>query len=335
MNYPFKKFKNNMIRIINFIYKNMAKYDFNEINSQVKTIYGLSNNMGHSLFNEYTGLYILNDYNVIQNINEVIQGPHDVYHTSNYFNNFININMNYVQNTDILNYVIGKGILFKFHHHFITDNCINFLDKNLDDVYANINEYNSVKECSKKIKEEYYPIINIVLRKGDFEMNDQSTIISNLINMIINKYPKAFFYFDGFVSNNSIYKDIFLGINSNFNIENIKNNYIELVDEIVKKINTTNYLSLINTNIRYLTTHIKNSTYAIYTISSGACNSGWIFRIPGIQFGRPSIKIYVWMDKLFRDGKLDINYYNDKITYDERGNFNISAETIFDLLPNF
>jgi len=336
LNYSFENFKkNNMVRIIDFIYTNMKTYEFNKINSQVKTIYGLSNNIGHSLFNEYTGLYILNDCNLVKNINEVIQGPFDVYHVSKYFSNLTNININYVDNLNILNYVIGKGILFKFHHHFITDNCIQFLENNLDDVYSKINEYENVKLYSEKIKQTYYPIINIVLRKGDYEMNEQSTVISNLINMIVKKYPNAFFYFDGFVSNNSTEKDVFLGINSNISIKKIKNDYINLVNEITTKICTDNYLSLIDTNIRYLTTYIKNSTYAIYTLSSASCNGAWIYKIPGIQFGRPSIHIYIWIDKIIRDGKLDINYYNDNITYDENGNFNISAQTIFDLLPNF
>jgi len=335
LNYSFENFKkNNMVRIIDFIC-NVKKYNFNKVNSTVKTFYGLCNNMGHALFNEYTGLYILKDYNIIKNIDEVIQGPFDVYHISNYLKQFTNININYVKNIDNLNYVIGKGILFKFNHHFITNKCISFLKKNLYDIYSIVDDYKNINILSKNIKKNYYPIINIVLRKGDYEMNNQSTTISQLINMIIKKYPKAFFYFDGFVSNNSNEKEIFLGINSSQNISNIKNKYIDLVDEIVKKIDTNNYLSLIDMNISYLITHINNSSYAIYTLSSASCNGGWICKTPGIQFGRPSIHIYKWMDKIIREGNLDINYYNDKITYDENGNFSIDAETIFNLLPKF
>jgi hypothetical protein len=41
------------------------------------------------------------------------------------------------------------------------------------------------------------------------------------------------------------------------------------------------------------------------------------------------------MDKIIREHTPTINYYNDAITYDVNNNFNISENTIFELIPDF
>jgi hypothetical protein len=342
LNYSFENFKKNIVLRIHYILNIKFKnYNFTNMDSKVITTYGLCNNMGHMLFNEYTGLYLIDYHNFMCKIDEVIFGPHDVYYVKDYFKKFNNIKLKYIKNINNLNYIIGKGVIFKYNHHFITNKCIRFLEKNLLDFYSiNDNykfEYKNIELEAEIIKKSYYPIINIVLRKGDYEMNNQAITISNLINMISKKYPKAFFYFDGFVKNTLENVDTYIGLNYNQNTCDIIKNYNELVDKIKEKIITNNYFSLINTNILYLITHIKNSNYAIYTVSSASCNGGWICKIPGIQFGRSNVAIYKWMDKIIREDFLDINYFydNSKITFDKEGNFHINAETIFDLLPNF
>jgi len=167
-------------------------------------------------------------------------------------------------------------------------------------------------------------------------MVNQETTIANLINLLVDKYPNAFFYLDGFVSNSNN-KNVFIEIENKVKIHDICNSYLELSNKIIENINTQNYKSLINTNILNLITHIQNCNYGIYILGSAACNSAWICKIPGIQFGRPHIKLYEHMDKLIRENNPDIIYFDDcnKISYNEDNSFNIEAKTIFDLIPKF
>jgi hypothetical protein len=337
LNYSFEKFKNNLLKKIMNIYTNKIKnYNFDIIDSKIITTYGFMSNMGHGLFNDYTGLFLIDYHNLIQNVDEVFFGPYDIYYVKKYFQQFKQITikeMNTISDIEI----IGKGIFFKYNHHYILNDTISFLKKNLIDTFSkNIQQKQNYKyytTSAELIKKTYYPIFNIVLRKGDFEMNNQVSVISNLINLLIKKYPNCFFYLDGFVKNTR--DDINIGINHNLSISDTSSSYLKLSNEIINNINTNNYLSLINTNILNLITHLQNCNYGIYTLGSAACISAWICKIPGIQFGRPNIKIYEHMDKLIREDNPSIIYLEDKITYNADGTFDISEQTIFDLIPEF
>ena len=337
INYSFEEFKNKLLLKILLVFNNVFKnYNFELINNKITTIYGYMHNMGHMLFNDYSGLYLLESTKISEKIDEIIFGNHDVYYIKEYFRQFKNIN---ITNSNIENIEkIGKGVFFKYNHNFILDDTITFLRNNLETIFTNNNDislnYKNEKNNAELIKQTHYPIFNIVLRSGDFTMNNQVETISNLINLLSQKYPDAFFYLDGFVKNPDN-TNILIGINHNIDITKVTNDYLELSNEIIKNINTQNVKSLINTNILHLITHIQNCNYGIYILGSASCNSGWICKIPGIQFGRPCIKIYENMDKLIRENMPKINYLNDGITYDQNGNFNIQAETIYNLIPNF
>jgi hypothetical protein len=196
---------------------------------------------------------------------------------------------------------------------------------------------NNIYQILQTLSDELYlEYINIVLRNGSFVMVEQEKNIANLINLLVEKYPNAFFYLDGFV-NNSNDSNIFIEIDNSKKIDDIRNDYFNSCNKIIQNINTQNIKSLINTNILHLITNIQNCNYGIYILGSAACNSGWICKIPGIQLGRPHIKIYEHMDKLIRENNPDIIYLDDsdKISYNEDNSFNIEAKTIFDLIPKF
>jgi hypothetical protein len=337
LNYSYGTFISNTLpSILCFLNNNIIFHNFEIMDSKITSIYGFMNNIGHMLFNDYTGLHLIDSFGITAKIDEVIMGPYDVYNINYYFTQFKHIYINNMGSIDTLNFKIGKGVLFKYGHFHILDDTIDFLKQNLlkhvliEDDYNH--EYQLAKLQSDFIKTTYFPIINIVLRKGDFEMNNQIDVISDLVNLIITKYPNAFFYFDGFVKNNK--NDLSVGVNFSETTRHVCNKYIDLVNGITTKINTTNYLSLINTKILTIITHLSNCSYGIYNLSSAACVSGWICKIPGIQFGRRHIKIYEHMDKIIRENNPKINYYNDAITYDSDDNFNISASELFKLIPN-
>ena len=68
INYSFEDFKNKLLVKILFIFNNVIKkHNFEMINSKITTIYGYMNNMAHQLFNDYTGLYLM-DYSKVHNL---------------------------------------------------------------------------------------------------------------------------------------------------------------------------------------------------------------------------------------------------------------------------
>ena len=317
----------------------LQKINFENIPSKITTIYGFMSNMGHMLFNDCTGLYFLDAFDITSKIDEVVMGNLDIYRIKRYFQKYENIH--FTEDDFDLSHLknrIGKGFFFKYNHCFISDKCVDFLKNNLKDTLSlgETPEFERIQKMSAGIKSSFYPIINIVLRKGDYEMINQDTTISNLINMIVEKYPNAFFFFDGLCKNDTDDVNQAIGINFNNNYFSIKNKYSELVENIISRTNTPNYLSLIDKNILEITTFITNCNYAVYILGSAACNGGWLCSIPGVQFGRSCVKIYENMDKITRENMCSINYYNeDTIVYDKDNNFTIDAKTIFDLIPEF
>jgi hypothetical protein len=246
INYSYQTFITTTLPpILKFLDNNIILHNFEIMDSKVTTIYGFINNMGHMLFNDYTGLYLIDSFGIPAKIDEVITGPYDIFDIKHYFTQFKHIYINNIDSIDTLNFKIGKGVLFKYGHFHILDNTIDFLKQNLLKYTLIENDYNKEHQLAQAhsdfIKTKYFPIINIVLRKGDFEMNNQIDVISDLINLIIIKYPNAFFYLDGFVKNNK--NDLLVGINFNDTSTHVCNTYIDLVDNITKKINTTNYMS--------------------------------------------------------------------------------------------
>ncbi len=338
INYPIQYFKNRLFVKVLYIFNNIIKkHNFDNMDNKISTIYGYMYNMAHQLFNDYTGLYLIDYNNIAINIDEIIFGNHDVYYIKNYFKKFKNINI--IDNDNIKNIEkIGRGVFFKYNANYILDNTISFLKNNLiadvnNNIYKDFN-YEYEKINADFIKKKYYPIFNIVLRNGSYTMVDQEITISKLINLLIEKYPNAFFYLDGFIKNSNDV-NFFIEVDHSKKINDICYNYLETSDKIIKNVNTKNIKSLINTNILHLITHIENCDYGIYILGSAACNSVWICKIPGIQFGRSKIKIYEHMDKLIRENTPDINYYDDNITYNDDNSFIINEKTIFDLIPDF
>ena len=112
-----KKINTIILDKINLYKKKIIDTDFSNIKSNINTIYCSHNNIGHHIFNDITGLYILYNSDLVKNIDNVFIGPYDFFNIKKYFVN----NKNNVIDTNItdLDGVIGKGILFKYNHFFI------------------------------------------------------------------------------------------------------------------------------------------------------------------------------------------------------------------------
>jgi hypothetical protein len=300
------------------LYNLFDKIDNNDI--KVKTIYGYQINIGHNIFNEYTGLFILDCMKLVKYIDEVIYGDFDPFNIENYF---LKNNIKISNELDINKYnnYIGRGVIFKYNHHFISHNCVDFIKNNL--IKYNVNR---IENDINKIK-QHYPIINIVLRCGNRMLKNQDIIISDFINKIVYKYPNSYFYFDGFMKNKN--NNCKLSFN-NYDYDLLNNDYTTLVNSIINKINIKNYTSLINLYPYEIIKYLEIATIAIYNCGSGCITSGWLCNVPGIQYGVPHIKIYEEMDTYIKEDMCKLEY-NDEITYNKYTNsedfdFNINFD---------
>ena len=190
-----------------------------------------------------------------------------------------------------------------------------------------------------RINLNYYPIINIVLRAGKSNvknlMFDCSETMSRFINKMSIKYPKSYFFLDGFCGSPYL-NNTLLGESEGFNSNDLINEYKNMGEEIINKSNNKNCKSLINMYSYELVDYIDICNYCILHIGSACTISGWICNKDGFQFGRKDIKIYENMDKCIKEGKININYFMDdnKIKF-LNDYFTISEDTIIENIPNF
>jgi hypothetical protein len=331
--YSINNFKNN---IFENIIKNKEKIkltDFSKLEKLNITIYGYHNNIGHNLFNDISGLFILDHFNINKYIDKVIMGNHDIFYINKYFEKYSNIKIDKsITDLKIMNNNIYKGIIFKYNHFFLSNKCINFLKNHLQyNFNLDLNHKNEINY----IKENYYPIIHIVLRIGNDYMLNQDIIISEIINKLTIIYPKIFFYLDGLCSSSNINDNDLVGRHPYIKtFKNLKEDYINLVESINKKTNTKNYKSLIDDEAYIIIKYLEISTYSILQLSSISCLSAWICNIPGIQFGRKNIKIYEKIDSNIKENIAKIQYISDDIEFFEN-NYSITSDNIIKLLPNF
>jgi len=333
IDYDFSTFKNSMfLKIYNNYLKSYTKNLMDE-DSKIITIYGFMNNLGHMLFNDITGLFLLNYNDVVSKIDKVIIGTNDAYFIKNFFIKKNIIEIDDKSDISTIDNYFGKGIFFKYNHFFISEKCLHFLKVHLNNQIENFGFEDEIYN----IKKNHYPIINVVLRKGFYEMNNQGNGIAEIINRILERYPNAFFYFDGFCGSKYLLDDDIIGYRpSTHKKYDVFLKYDNTVQEIISKINTNNYKSLINKYIYEIIKYVEISDYAIYQIGSACTYGGWLCNIPGIQFGRPSVRSYENMDKNIRENMTNILYLDYNINFEENSftlDINSFMNLLFDNIP--
>jgi hypothetical protein len=315
----FKNFKEIMlVKIYNFISTQyLDLYNKNEF--IITTIYGYMNNLGHNLFNDITGLFLIDHFNVTNHINNVIIGKYDPYHIYNYFKDKnIHIDSSH-ENIQYLDKTCGKGIFFKYNHYFISDKCIFFLK----DYLLRLNDNREIiKDEIDNIKKKCYPIFNIVLREGGYKIRNQNEYLTYTINNILKIFPNAFFFFDGFCRNKNLDEESYIGASpSIIKVKDVINEYNNTFDAIIKNINTDNVKSLINKNSYEIIEFLSICDFTLYNIGSSCTISGWICNIPGIQYGRDRVSIYENMDRNIKQNNPHIIYLDNFYDYIDINNF--------------
>ena len=314
-NYYIDKFKEN---ILPNVFKKVIEFKNINIDNLEKkniTIYSYQENLGHQVFNELTGLHLLNYYGLFNYVDTIYLGLQNNLNIYNFFENKKTI---YIEN-EIGEY-FGKGILFKYNTYFLSDKCVNFYINYLD---KNFNNEQNFIDSLVYIK-KHYPIINITIRLKTNYMIDQVNILIEVINYLSKQYPSAYFLLDGYCGNSN-------GLNlKNEDLDD----YLKIANEIKNKIISKNCTILIGLEINKLIKFYKLCNYSIYQVGSICCLASWLCNIPGIQFGRENVSIYKFIDKNIRENMTDIKYITDGINF-LNNCFETSSENIIKHIPKF
>jgi hypothetical protein len=296
-----------------FIHTYLKQYNNLEI-EETEYITNYNNYIGKGIFFKYNHYFISNACcDFIKNILK---------------NELLNISNTVISNTVISNTVISNDL--------ISNTVVKTSDKKTkakkpakskkarlaeEEKLAEEYKINFIKKELESIKNNNSPIINIVLRRGNFFIQNQVDFFIELIDKICEIYPKAFFYFDGFCSNPYL-KDNTSIIYSpkeitykEFIIE-----YNELYNEITQKIDimnleknrNTKYKSLINMYSYELIEYLSLCNYGIYQIGSACTISGWLCNIPGYQFGRSNTDLYKYCDDNVKENMPKLVYNSDE-----------------------
>jgi hypothetical protein len=281
--------------------------------STVTSLYGSMSNLGHTLFNEITGLFLLDYIKLIDKVDNVMMGPYDPYLISKYFERN-SIKISKFNDWDFLNGKFGKGVFFKYNHVFISLRCSKFILNHLRSCqYEDVSPVdNSI--TPEKIINEGKQVITIVLRCGSRSVRNQVDVIVDVVNILVKIFPDIFVIFDGFSAPAD--DTVSIGVNG-VPVSVIRNDYITTVDAICKRINTVNFKSLIGKPIYTCVDWLRTSNVAIYTFGSGCVNAAWLCKVPGILFGVPYLKIYIEMDKVIYENNPKVSYLTDGIKYEE------------------
>jgi hypothetical protein len=313
-------YKNNEIYIIEYtdhwqdkpeiLCYNILNYYNNNIieeSSKINTIIGFSVNIAHAYWNDVSGFKFLLDMDLLRFIDRFIVGPYDYYNLHRYLEKN---NYNFIFEYDIENInklLENNTLLFKYNDLFMYDHLSKFVMDN--NKYENIDEINYIN----KIKSNHYPIITITLRGVYRYLHDQEDVLSNIINHLLILYPNIFIIFDGYIKNNNtrLNKCISNGFFSDSNI--LDTSYNNIINTIIEKINTQNYISLIGTSLERQIEWLKISDYGLFNCGSGYFINSWLLNNRGVVVSNMPILtdkllLQTFHDFIYREKKNFITY---------------------------
>jgi hypothetical protein len=171
----------------------------------------------------------------------------------------------------------------------------------------------------------------IYLRYGKRVIKNQENTLSLLVDKLSEKFPNAFFLFNGFCSNPSLSDNAIIGHmdNDKYNVKECIEMYTAIYNSIISKIKTNNYSSLINLNSFELSEYIDISSYTIYQNTNLATLSSWLYNKPGIILGIENSDISV-----YKNQDLIINENHPNIIFNENTSktFDINIDEIFNII---
>jgi len=291
----------------------------------VTTLYGNNNNLGHDLFNHWTGLFLLDYNNLTSQIDDVIIGPYDPYSASVYFDRK-GIPLRVFKDWNVLNARSGRGVCFKYTHVFISEKCSEFVLSHLSfckSYYKHISHIPTYMTPTTLI-DNGRQVVTFILRCGERKPYNQVFLIADTINALVKLFPNVFIILDGFSQPKC--SDVIFG-SKGIPANVLQDEYIRTASAICRRINTSDSISLINEPSYVCVEWLQISKIAVYTLGSGNVNAGWLCKVPGIEFGVRHIGIYRDMDKVICENSPNVSYLTEGITY-ENDNPVVDSDTL-------
>jgi hypothetical protein len=287
------------------------------------TFYCGYNNIGHHIFNDYTGLYLLEQTNVLKKTNKFIIGEHNSYCFNEYFKKnypygeVINCN-----DFNLYNNFNGRGIVYKYNHHFVSNNMSSYIYNNFkNNDLISVNNYNT--EILNKLDINCYKLL-IILRCGSRNMIDQENKLIEFIKLFKNEYPQSIIILGGFTTNNNSNDKLSVGY-FNQTYKDIHDQYNEVSNNIINKCGFTNDIyNINNSNFKETLLISKKCNIAIYQHGSGSTLGAWLCKIPGISIGFHDMQRYIGMDKFINEDN-NLSYLTDKNII----KYNVTADHIY------
>jgi 2-polyprenyl-3-methyl-5-hydroxy-6-metoxy-1,4-benzoquinol methylase len=282
------------------------------IPKKITCVFGYSINIGHTFWNEISGLNFLIDMDILKYIDNFIIGPYDYYNIHDYLikNNYPNI----IKEDDIckINNQLNNNLLVKYNDWYMSDNMKKFVIDN--NKFTDIDELNKIK----KVKQNFYPIITFNLRGVYRYLHNQEESLANIINNLLIIYPKLYIIFDGYITNSNVNLNFYAneGVKSDSNT--FDKSYQTILNKIVSKINTTNYTSLIGTSLSRELAWLDISHYGLMQLGAGSFNYTWVMNKKALYIGRNTfineeLLLHIFHDFYYRENRDYTTYINPKL----------------------
>lgn len=272
------------------IIKNMDIESIRDETPLLRVIEGYPHGLFHGFCSYVNGVYIMDSVGIQNNIDELIIGQHDPFLLEKYYKNkYENISIiKGLRLEELLTPKLYKGVLFKYGHFHVTNNCTTFAKSYINKVMPINDIYQSE---IMHIKNNFYPIFSINLRCVIAQIENQDIVISEVINKLKEIYPKSFFLIGGFLGdyNEELLNNlnVQIGCMSLKNYSFFLNEYEKTFTSIKNKVNHEDIKSLINLKINNVLEFVKNVNFSINMNAGYTCIESVIYKIPSTYFGTP------------------------------------------------
>jgi hypothetical protein len=301
--------------ILNYYIKNVKSQDLtSESDSsesepkKITCMFGYSINIGHTFWNEISGLKFLIDMDVLKYIDNFIIGPYDYFNIHDYL---INNNTNVIKEDDItkINNILDNNLLVKYNDWYMSNDMKKFIIDN--NKFTNTDELNKIK----KVKQNFYPIITINLRGVYRYLYNQEESFIHIINNLLVIYPNLYIIFDGYIKNSNVNLNSYAneGVKSDSNT--FDKSYNTILNKIISKISTKNYTSLIGTSLSRELAWLDISHYGLMQLGAGSFNYTWIMNKKALYIGRNTyineeLLLHIFHDFYYRENRDYTTYIN-------------------------
>ena len=295
-------------------------FEVSSMTPKTTFVYGFMQNYAHNMFNEITGIYVLKQNGVFENVDEFILGPLDPFYMRDYFVELAaRTGSKITYETNVYHYCgrYGRGFCFKYNHLFITEKCCNeMIHRPL------LIKYPLAQETRLELNRiilRHNQIYNLTLRCGEYrKFRNQTEFFVKLILRILEEEPTAFFFFDGFCNTPFLADDVFISWNGETGGD-LEQKYRKLVEDIVAGVKAAAppcarfcYKSLIGMYSPELIEHINCADRSIQVIGAGAYTSRWICNKPTIYFGLKRIHETAHLDIQSRENVAPLQFFVDR-----------------------